>query len=111
MQKRIVRIMMGCKNRVSCRNSFRRLGILSLVSQYIFSLLLFVVENKNLFTLNSDIYAKSTREINNFYQPTTNFTIYQKGVYYIGIKIFFNNLPPYTKDVSNNVRKFEISLK
>jgi hypothetical protein len=39
MQKRIVRIMMGCKNRVSCRNLFRRLGILPLVSQYIFSLM------------------------------------------------------------------------
>jgi hypothetical protein len=28
----------------------------------------------------------------------------------MGIKIF-NNLPPYIKDISNNVRKFEISLK
>jgi plasmid replication initiation protein len=86
------------------------LGILPLVSQYIFSLMLFVVENKNLFTLNSEIYTKSTRKINNFYQPTTNFTLYQNGVHYMGIKIF-NNLPPYIKDISNNVRKFEISLK
>ena len=30
MQKRIVRIMMGCTNRVSCRNLFRRLEILPL---------------------------------------------------------------------------------
>jgi hypothetical protein len=35
MQKRIVRIMMGCKNRVSCRNLVRRLEILPFVSQYI----------------------------------------------------------------------------
>jgi len=28
----------------------------------------------------------------------------------MGIKIF-NNLPPHTKDISNNVRKFEICLK
>jgi hypothetical protein len=47
LQKSIVRIMMGCNSRVSCRNLFRRLGILPLVSQYIFSLMLFVVENKN----------------------------------------------------------------
>jgi hypothetical protein len=46
MQKRIVRIMMGCNNRVSCRNFFRGLGILPLISQYIFLLILFVVENK-----------------------------------------------------------------
>jgi hypothetical protein len=57
LQKRIVRIMMGCNSRVSCRNLFRGLGILPLVSQYIFLLMLFVVENKNLFTLNSEIYT------------------------------------------------------
>jgi hypothetical protein len=59
---------------------------------------------------NSEIYTKSSRQINNFYQPTTNFTMYQKGVHYMGIKIF-NSLPPYIKDISNNVRKFEVSLK
>jgi len=35
MQKRITRIMIGCKNRVSCRNLFRRLEILLFLSQYI----------------------------------------------------------------------------
>jgi hypothetical protein len=59
--------------------------------------------------LNSEIYTKSTRQINNFYQPTTNYTLYQKRVHHMGIKIF-NSLPPYSKDISNNVRKFEISL-
>jgi hypothetical protein len=100
MQKRIVRIMMGCNSRATCSNLFRRLGILPLVSQYIFSLMLSVVESKNLFTLNSEIYTKSTRQINNFYQPTTNFTLYWKRVCYMGIKIF-NSLPPYIKDISN----------
>ena len=37
MQKRIIRIMIGCKNRVSFRNLFRRLEILPFVSQYILS--------------------------------------------------------------------------
>jgi hypothetical protein len=49
MQKRIIKIMIGCKNRVSCRNPFRRLGILPFVSQYILSLMLFVVKNKKSF--------------------------------------------------------------
>ena len=110
MQKRIVRIMTGCKNRVSCRNLFRRLEILSFASQYILLLMLFVVKNKNLLTLNSENYTKSTRHFNNFYQPITIFTVYQRGVHYMGIKIF-NRLPPHIKDISNNVRKFEICLK
>jgi len=71
--------------------------------------MLFVVNNKILFTLNSENHTKGTRQSNNFYQPITNLTVYQKGVHYMGIKIF-NNLPPYIKDLSNNVRKFEIYL-
>ena len=46
MQKRIIRITTGCNSMVSCRNLFRRLEILPLVSQYILSLMLFVVTKK-----------------------------------------------------------------
>ena len=99
--------MMGYKNRVSGRN---KLEILPFVSQYILLLMLFVVKNKNLFTLNSENHTKSTRQFNNFYQLITNFTVYQMGVHYMDMKIF-NNLPPYVKDISNSVRKFEICLK
>jgi len=105
MQKRIIRIMIGCKNRVSCRNLFRRLEILPFVSQYILSLMFFVVKNKNLFTLNSQNHTKITRQFNNFYHPITNLTVYQRGVHCMGIKIF-NTLPPYIKDISNNAKKF-----
>ena len=91
-------------------NLFRSSEILPFVSQYILLLMLFVVKNKNLFTLNSENHAKSTRQLNSFYQPITNFTVYQKGVHYMDIRIF-NSLPPYIKDIRNNVRKFEIYLK
>ena len=53
LQKRIVRIMMGYRSRVSCRSLFKRLEILPLMLQYILSLMLFVVKNKHLFILNS----------------------------------------------------------
>jgi len=101
--------MIGCKNRVPRRNPFRSLKILPFVSPCILSLMRFVVKNKNLFILNSENHSKSTRKFNNFYQPITNLTVYQRGVNYVGIKVF-NNLPPYIKDISNNVRKFEICL-
>ena len=60
--------------------------------------------------MNSENHTESTRQFKNFYPPITYLTLYQRGVHYMGIKIF-NNLPPYIKDVSNNVRKFEICLK
>jgi len=68
--------------------------ILPFVSQYILSLMLFVVKNIHLFTLNSENRTKSTRQLNNLYHPITNLTVYQRGVHCVGIKIF-NNLPPY----------------
>jgi len=36
--------------------------------------------------------------------------MYQRGVHYMGIKIF-NSFPPYIKDIFNNVRKCEMCLK
>jgi hypothetical protein len=77
-QKRIIRIMISCKRRVSCRNLFSRLEILSFVSQYIISLMLFVVKNKNLFILNYENHTTSTRQFNHFYQPIINLNIFQK---------------------------------
>ena len=108
--KRIVRIMMSCKNRISCRNLFRRLEILPFVFQYILLLMLFVVKNKNLFIFNSETHIKITTTFNNLFQTITNFTIYQSGVHYMGIKIF-NNHPSHIKDISNNGWKFEICWK
>ena len=67
--------MIGCKSRVSYRNLFRRLEILPLVSQYILSIMLFGVKNKNLCILNSENHTKSTRQFNNFCQPITNLII------------------------------------
>jgi hypothetical protein len=39
-----------------------------------------------------------------------NLTIYQKGAYYLGIKIF-NNLPFEIKKVDGNQKKFKIAVK
>ena len=110
MQKRIIRIMTGTKNRVSCRNLFKKLGILPLASLYIFYLMLFVVQNKHLFILNSDNYTRSTRQVNNLYYPTASLTLYQHGVYYMGVRIY-NSLPLHIKDMSGNIKRFERSLK
>ena len=105
MQKRIVRVMMDYKNRVSCSSLFKTLCILPLTSQYILSLMVFVVKNKNFFILNSEIHTKGTRQLKKLYHPITNLTVYQKGAHYMGIRIF-NNLPPNIKEISNNIKKF-----
>jgi len=45
------------------------------------------------------------RQRKNVYLPQVNLTIYQKGAYYSGIKIF-NNLPLEIKNVADSQKKF-----
>jgi hypothetical protein len=49
LQKKVIRIMEDCGNRVSGRSLFKKFQILPLKSQYMLSLLMFVVQNKTLF--------------------------------------------------------------
>jgi len=92
LQKKIIQIMMGCRNRNSCRKLFPNLEILPLPSQYILSLLLFMLRNKNQFQVNSEIHQINPRQHANLHQPSVNATKYQKGVHCIGVKVF-NMLP------------------
>jgi len=89
--------MTKSNKRDACRLLFKKLGILSLPSQYIFLLLLFVVTNKNLFSLNSQIHSIYTRHSENLHLPQTGLTMVQKGVAYSGCKIY-NHLPVHIKN-------------
>jgi hypothetical protein len=106
LQKRALRIMVGAGNRESCRKIFTSLKILPLPSQYIYSLVTFVVNNIDLFITNTDIYRTATRNISNLYIPLTNLTIFQKGSKYSGIKVY-NNLPDNIKQLSGNKNHFK----
>jgi hypothetical protein len=96
---------MKAMNKDSCRPLFRLLNIPLLHSQYIFSILIFVVNNLDLFHLNSDI-----RNIYTIHLPTYKLTKVQKGVSYSGIRLF-NNLPQDIENLLNDVNKFKHALK
>jgi hypothetical protein len=89
LQKRIIRIIMGARTGDSCRELFKILKILQLSYQYVFSLVMFVVNNKGLFMENSELYKIRPRNHNNLYQPSSNLTICQKGPYHIDIKVHY----------------------
>jgi hypothetical protein len=103
MQKKIIRIMTGMRNRDSCREKFKKLKILPLQSQYLLSLLLFVAENTDHFRLNSEIHGFDTKSKYNLHLPSSKLTIFQKGPYYSGIKAF-NNLPTYIKKTFSKLK-------
>jgi len=88
IQKIIIRIVTNSNRRDTSRPLFNQLRILPLPSQYIFSLLLFVVTNKKLFLINSQIHDINTRHNNNLHLPLKGLALVQKGVAYSGCKIY-----------------------
>ena len=110
VQKRTIRVISKSGTRVSFHELLKKLQILPLTSQYIFSLLMFVVKSIELFKLNSDIHHIETRYNNDFHLPSAKLNLFQKGVFYSGIKVF-NQLPSGIKDLSHDTKQFKRALK
>jgi hypothetical protein len=60
LQKSSIRLIMNAGNRISCHELFKKLNYLPLYSQYILSLLLFVVKHIDEFTTNSEVHTINT---------------------------------------------------
>jgi hypothetical protein len=110
IQRRPFRVNINTGIKVSCQDMFKKLQILPFYSQYIYCLLMFVVKNRSLFKLNSDIYGFSTRYDNEFCLPSANIKLFEKGVFHSRIKTY--NHPPQTiKELSHDVKQFRLALK
>jgi hypothetical protein len=68
---------------------------------------MFVVNNRNLFLDNADLYSVQTRNSYNLHLPLPHLTKYQKGVHYAGIWLF-SHMPIFIK---NTVMKQKGSKK
>ena len=102
--------MCGVNSRTSCRSLFKVLGILTTASQYIYSLMKFVINNISLFPTNSSVHTYNTRNKNDLHKDLKSLTLVQKGVHYSGTHIF-NNLPATIKDLATNKDQFKRILK
>jgi hypothetical protein len=100
LQKRVIRIKMEARNNVSWREFFKLLKILPLSAQYIYSLLMFVVNSLNLFLDNVELYTIKRGNSYNLHPPLSHLSKYKKGVHYAGIR-FFNHLPTSIKSIVN----------
>jgi hypothetical protein len=61
-QKRVIRFLLRLGPRDSCREVFERLGILTVPSLYIYSMLMFVVKNRKFYLTNNNIHHINTRQ-------------------------------------------------
>jgi hypothetical protein len=110
IQKRIIGVIASLDMYDSCRELLKKFQILPLQSQYIFSLLVFVIKNKSYFTSNSDIHDINTRYNHNLYLPSTNLTSVHKGVLFSGSKIY-NHLSLNIKMHSKDIKHFKFLLR
>jgi len=88
LQKKIIRIITNTRPRDSCREVFKSMEIMTLNSQYTYSLVLYTINNKNLFETNNEIHKHKTRNNNNLHLPIANLSKFNKGAYTSGIKVF-----------------------
>jgi hypothetical protein len=100
--------MTGHGNRSSCWELFWQVGILPLESEYIYYVI--YLNNKNSLVTNYDTHNLQARQSNNLYPPISSLTLYQKGVYYTGIK-WFNKLPSELKELVLSPKLFKSSLR
>jgi len=78
--------------------------------QYIYSLILYTLNNKHLFITNNEIHKYKIRNNNNLHLPTANLSKFNKGAYISGIKVF-NHLPHHLKVLTNDLKCFKFALK
>jgi hypothetical protein len=89
---------------------FKDLHTLPFYSQFIFSLLIHVVNNKHLFNTNMDYHNYKTRYKLVLHQPTVKLAKYYKGPYNLGLKTY-NHLLEFINELSNNLNSFKKTLK
>jgi hypothetical protein len=61
---------------------------MTLYSLYIYSLLLYVINNKHVFSFNNEIHKYRTRFHSNLHVPSVNTIKFEKGTCISGIKVF-----------------------
>jgi len=110
LQKKIIRIITNTKSRDSYREVFKNMEIMTLYSQYVYSLILYTVNNKYLFNTNNEIHKYRTRYNNNLHLPIVNLSKFNKGAYISGVEVF-NHLPQYIKALANDQKCFKSTLK
>jgi hypothetical protein len=82
-----IRVVTDSRNRDICRTVLNQWNILPLQSQYTFSLLLYVVKNKELCKSNCDIHSINTSHSTDWRPSITKLTTYQREPITLELKL------------------------
>lgn len=108
LQKRAVRFMLGLGSRTSCRGLFPQLAIMTVVSAYIYHLVVYIKVNIANVTALCDGHIYNTRNSFILEYPAHRTTAYEHSPYYMGIRCY-NKLPQSLKSLK--LSKFKTQLK
>jgi hypothetical protein len=110
IQKKCIRIITDSKPRESWRLLFKKLKIMTMFSQYIYSSIIHTVINRHLYLPNYEIHKYRTRYKKDLHLPIVNTKKYKEGLYFSAIKLH-NHLPEYIKSLSSDQKRFKNNLK
>jgi hypothetical protein len=101
LQKRILRIIFNLDHRVSCRNTFREEGILTLPSIYVYYTLLYTKLNISNFKTQASFHNYNTRSNKSITlaYPMHRTAAFERTPHYAGLRLF-NKLPTHIRDQS-----------
>lgn len=99
LQKRAIRYIDGLKQIESCRESFKKLGILTIFSLYIYETIMNVIKKPISNITNNQVHSYDTRTKFNFHAECFNLEIYKRKPMAAGCK-YYNHLPLYLKNIN-----------
>jgi hypothetical protein len=108
LQKRAIRAIYQLGSRISLREKFKQINILTFASQYIFEIVMYVKRNLHLFKLNSDCHSRNTRNKDKLAVP--RYRLQKVSSSFMGNCVrFYNKIPKHVQGLSLN--KFKLFIK
>lgn len=107
-QKRVLRVMFGLSRMDSCRGLFRNNGIMTVISVYLYKLLIYIHVNKNKFVTRNEIHSHFTRASSSIQLAKISHIYYKRSPVYAGCSMY-NKLPERIRKL--NLKRFKIEMK
>jgi hypothetical protein len=101
--------MVGVSARTSCRQLFKELNILTLVSLYELEVICYIREHHQFVELNSNIHTYNTQRKMVIHIQSYSTDLYTRSVINIGTKLY-NKLPGYIQEI-DSYKTFKKELK
>jgi hypothetical protein len=109
LQKKVLRLITGLKSGESCRQKFKEMKILKVISLYVLEVLCYIKKYRSGISDNSVIHEHNTRRRTDLHVQSCRTSLFQKSVMNTGIKLF-NHLPPELKRLED-FKQFRKKLK